>query len=266
MFSKRRFYFIFIYGVTKVIDFTEIDETFNLYERRYNLTKMATDCGIQDSDFQNLSSREKFLILAYKLKETNKINLASFFFGKLFEISGELEALLNKIDCLIELGEYDEASRFNNIGWELYLEDPTISFLEIEKKLSYQKAIISFYTEKYHFAEWICEESIIKFKSMEFYYLLCADFIALSNYDSAKKFFDKYGNKFGEQKDFLLEVFIYLLNINMLDKAIEFINFIIGISESQKTEIINYVNNYYSLNKNKSVLKNFFEKEVNFSK
>jgi hypothetical protein len=249
-----------------VIDFTEIDETFNLYERRYNLTKMACDCGISDKDFKNFSSREKFLILANKLKETNKINLASFFFGKLFEISGELEALINKVDCLVELGEYDEASRFNNIGWELFLEDPSINFKDIEKKLSYQKAVISFLTEKYHYAEWICEESIIKFKSEEFYFLLCADFIALSNYESAKKFFDKYGKKFSTQKDFLLEVFIYLLNINLLDRAIEFINFIIGISETQKTEIINYVNNYYSLNKNKTVLKSFFEKEVNFSK
>jgi hypothetical protein len=249
-----------------VIDFTEIDETFNLYEKRYNLTKMASDCGISDKDFKILQSREKFMLLAYKLKETNKINLASFFFGKLFEISGELEALLNKIDCLIELGEYDESLRFNNIGWELFLEDPSINFTDIEKKLSYQKAVISFFTEKYHFAEWICEESIIKFKTEEFYYLLCADFIALSNYDAAKKFFDKYGKKFGSRKDFLLEVFIYLLNINMLDRAIEFINFIIGISEAQKNEIINYVNNYYSLNKNKTVLKSFFEKEVNFSK
>jgi hypothetical protein len=249
-----------------MLDYAEIDETFNLYEKRYNLTKMALDSGIPDADFNNLTSKEKFLLLAYKLKDTNKINLASFFFGKLFEISGEIEALLNKIDCLIELGEYEESQRFNNIGWELYLEDPSINYFEVERKLNFQKATISFYTEKYHFAEFVCEESIIKFKSSEFYYLLCADFIALSNYNGAKKFFEKYGSKFGNHMDFIIEVFILLLNINLLDKAVDFMNYMFCISEEQKTEIINYVNNYYSLNKNKSVLKNFFEKEVNLVK
>ncbi|OHD11674.1 MAG: hypothetical protein A2Z98_11415 [Spirochaetes bacterium GWB1_27_13] len=246
------------------MDFTEIDETYNLYERRYNLTKMAAESGISDRDFKNLSPKERFLLLAYKLKDNNKINLASFFFGKLFEISGEIEALINKIDCLIELGEYEESQRFNNFGWELYLEDILVNPSDVEKKLSYQKAIISFYTEKYHYAESICEESIIKFRDKEFYFLLCADFIALSNYNGAKKFFEKYGDKFGNQIDFLLEVFIHLLNINLLDKALDFINFMYGISDNQKSGIINYVNNYYSLNKNKVVLKSFFEKEVNF--
>jgi len=246
-----------------MLEYVEIDETFNLYEKRYNLTKMALDCGIPDKDFADLSSKEKFLILAYKLKESNKINLASFFFGKLFEICGEMEALINKIECLIELGEYDESLRFNNIGWELFLEDPEVCSLEVERKLSHQKALISFYTEKYHFAEFVCEESIIKFKTCEFYYLLCADFIALSNYSGAKRFFEKYGDKFNNKMDFILEVFILLLNINFLDKAVDFMNNMFGITDEQRNEIINYVNNFYSLNKNKSVLKNFFEKEVN---
>ncbi|HPO49859.1 MAG TPA: hypothetical protein PLO89_05985, partial [Spirochaetota bacterium] len=201
------------------MEFTEIDETYSLYERRYNLTKMAFEAGIVDEGFNDLSSKDKFLLLSYKLKETNKINLASFFFGKLFEISFEIEALINKIDCLIELGEYDEAGRFNNIGWELFLEDPTVNSFEVEKKLSVQKALISFYTEKYHLAEIVCEESIIKFKSKEFYYLLCADFIALSNYESAKKFFEKYGDKFESKTNFLIEVFLHLLSINLIEKA-----------------------------------------------
>ena len=249
-------------GEELYMEFTEIDETYSLYERRYNLTKMAFEAGIIDEDFNNLTSKDKFLLLSYKLKESNKINLASFFFGKLFEISFEMEALINKIDCLIELGEYDEAMRFNNIGWELFLEDPTVNSFEVEKKLSFQKAIVSFYTGKYHFAEIVCEESIIKFKSKEFYYLLCADFIALSNYDSAKKFFEKYGCKFNTQTDFLIEVFIHLLNVNLTDKAMDFVGFIFGISDKQKNSIVGYINNNYSFNKSRAILKSFFEKEI----
>jgi hypothetical protein len=71
-------------GVKKVIDISEIDNIFNLYEKRYNLTKMAVDCGIQEKDYKTLSSSDKFLILSIKLKETNKINLAHSFFGKTF--------------------------------------------------------------------------------------------------------------------------------------------------------------------------------------
>ncbi|HOV13108.1 MAG TPA: hypothetical protein PK771_02395 [Spirochaetota bacterium] len=244
------------------MEFTEIDETYSLYERRYNLTKMAFEAGIVDQDFNNLSSKDKFLLLSYKLKESNKINLASFFFGKLFEISFEIEALLNKIDCLIDLGEYDEAMRFNNIGWELFLEDPTVNSIEVEKKLSYQKAIISFYTSKFHFAEIVCEENIIKFKSKEFYYLLLADFIALSNYDSAKKFYEKYSNKFGDQNEFLMEAVIHLLNVNLLDGVIDFLRFMFGISDKQKSAIIGHVNSHYSFNKNRAVLKSFFDTEI----
>lgn len=246
------------------MDFTEIDKTYDYYERRYNLTKMAIDCGISSKNFNNLDSKEKFLKLSYRLKEANKVNLASFFFGKLFEVSGEIEALVNKIDCLIELAEFEEATRYNNIGWELFLEDPRIDAFETEKKLSYQKALISFYTEKYHTTKTLCEESIIKFKTKEFYYLLCADFIILDNISSAKKFFDKYCNKFGSPVDFLLDVFVYLLDTNLLEKAINFIDFTFKLSEKQKKAIISYINKYYTFNKNKSVLKKFFEKEIKF--
>ena len=163
------------------MDFPEIDKTYEYYEQRYNLSKMAIDCGISQKIFNSLTSKEKFLSLSYKLKETNKVNLASFFFGKLFEVSGEMEALLNKVDCLIKLSEYEEATRYNNIGWELFLEDPDIDSFESEKILSYQKALISFFMEKYPFSETICEECIIKYKTKEFYHLLCANFIALNN-------------------------------------------------------------------------------------
>ena len=245
------------------MDFSEIDKTFDYYEQRYNLSKMALDCGISHKIFNNLSSKEKFLALSYKLKEANKINLASFFFGKLFEVSGEMEALLNKINCLIKLNEFEEAIRYNNIGWELFLEDPDIDAFETEKILSLQKAEIAFHMEKYHSSEVICEESIIKFKTQEFYFLLCANFIAMNQIENAKKFYDKYGNKFGNPVDFLLEIYIHLLDINFLDKAIDFTDFLFNITEKQKKSIINNINKYYTFDKNKAALKKYFDKEIN---
>lgn len=244
------------------MDFTEIDKTYDYYERRYNLSKMATDCGIPNKNFTPLNSKEKFLTLSYKLKDSNKINLASFFFGKLFEVSGEMEALLNKIDCLIELGEFEEAVRYNNIGWELFLEDPEADPYATEKTLAYQKALIFFYTEKYHSTETLCEESIIKFKSEEFYHLLCADFVVLNNFRSAKKFYQKYNNKFGDNSKFFLEIFIHLLDINLLEKAIDFLKLMFKVNDKQKKSVINNINKYYSLNKSKVILKKMFDKEI----
>jgi tetratricopeptide (TPR) repeat protein len=245
------------------MNFAEIDKTYEYYERRYNLSKMASDCGISSKIFNNLNSKEKFLVLSNKLKETNKINLAYFFYGKLFEVSQEMQALLNKIDCLIKLGEYEEASRFNNIGWELFLEDPEVDPFETEKKLTFQKALIAFYLDKFHTAESLCEEAILKFKAEEFYYLLCAIFIALNDNKCAIRLYNKYCNKFGSSANFLLEIFVLLLDINYLEKAIDFADFLFNISDKQKKSIINQINKYYNFNKNKSVLKKYFDKEIN---
>jgi len=248
------------------MDFNEIDKTFEYYEKRYNLSKMAGDCGISLKNFSNLNSKEKFLTLSQRLKESNKVNLASFFYGKLFEVSGDIEALINKTDCLIRLNEFEEAIRYNNIGWELYLEDPDIDSARIERELAYQKALIMFYTEKYRSTESICEEAIIKFKTEEFYYLLCADLIIMDNIINAKKLFNKYSNKFGSLKKFLLEVIVLLLDINQIEKAIEFTQINFDINEKQKKNILNQINKYLNFNKNKYVLKKFFEKDLNFLK
>jgi len=242
------------------------DNIYNLYEKRYNLTKLAIESGIPEKEYKSLSSEDKFLNLSIKLKESGKINLASFFFGKLFEVTNNINALIYKIECLIELGEYEEAQRYNNMAWELYLEYDNIDVFDIERRISYQKALISFCTEKHNFTEWFCEECIIKFKTQEFYHLLCANFIALNDFSNAKKFYSKYCNKFGDQINFLLEVFVNLLNLNYLEKALEFINLIYNITEKQRSTIITYINNYYSFNKNKTILKTMFEKEVNIIK
>ncbi|MCG8573117.1 MAG: hypothetical protein MJB14_23535, partial [Spirochaetes bacterium] len=42
----------------------------------------------------------------------------------------------------------------------------------------------------------------------------------------AKKFFLKYSNKFCSSIDFLIDVFIFLLNINYIDNAINFISYL----------------------------------------
>jgi tetratricopeptide (TPR) repeat protein len=244
------------------MDLTEIDKTYEYYEKRYNLTKMAGDCGISLKYFEGLNSKNKFLVLSKALKDASKINLASFFYGKLFEVSSSIEALLNKVDCLIKLGEYDEAVKFNNIGWELYLEDHEVDSREAGKILSYQKALISFYTEKFHTAETICEDSIIKYKSEEFYYLLCADFIALNNMNGAKKLFSKYSNKFGNPAGFLFEIIVLLLEINFIDKVFDFLTSMFNIKEKQNKIILNHINKYYLFNKNKSILKKYIEKEL----
>jgi len=247
------------------MDLTELDKTFDYYEKRYNLSKMAIECGIPLKSFNSLNSKEKFLKLSFKLKESNKTNLASFFFGKLFEVSQNFEALINKIECLINLQEYEEAIRYNNIGWELLYEDSDINPEEYEKVLSFQKAMISFYIERYHPCEQLCEENIIKFKANEFYYLLCANFIASDNLKSAIKLFNKYSKKFDSSLNFLIEVLVYILNVNLLDKAIVFIDNLFDLNENQKKEIINIANKYYAFSKNKSIIINYFHNELNFS-
>ena len=124
-------------------DTANLDEAYLLYEERYNLTKLAEESGLDMDKFQAFSSKEKFFTLAYKLKDTEHFHLASFFFNKLFEILQSMEALLNKIDCLIILGEFEEAFRFNCLGFELFLEldEETPLIDDIEKTLSYQSEV-----------------------------------------------------------------------------------------------------------------------------
>lgn len=243
------------------MDLTEIDKTFDYYEKRYNLSKMALECGIPLKNFNNLSSRDKFLHLSYKLKESKKINLASFFFGKLFEISMDFEALVNKIDCLITLQEYGEAIKYNNIAFELIYETPDINTEVYEGIISFQKALISFYIGRYYICEQLCEEGIIKHKTKEFYFLLCATFIASDNMESAIKLFNKYSKKIDSYYIFLSEVITYLFNINAVDKALNFIEKVSNISEEDKNQIINISNRYYTFNRDKEILIDFFKKK-----
>ena len=124
-----------------------------------------------------------------------------------------MEALLNKIDCLIILGEFEEAFRFNCLGFELFLElDEEAPLIDdIEKTLSYQKAIILFSSGRYAECCTICENNIIKFEQKTFFPLLCASLIANKNTESAIKLFRRFQNN--KPHTFLAEVAVLLLSI-----------------------------------------------------
>lgn len=242
-------------------EYTDLDETFALYDKRYELTKLAKESGFSESEFEKLSTKDKFLKLSYKLRETSRLHLASFFFGKLFELTQDIEALLNKIDCLIVLGEFEEAFRFNCIGFELYMEDSKVNSAEIEKVLCYQKAIIFFSSDRLQEAEAICEENIIKFEQKESFILLCAVFAAMREYRKAIRVFTRYSGKFTDSYDFLTEVAILLLTINGNEKCSDFIIKLYDRDNSIRVELSAYLNNFYATTRNKELLKKYFKDE-----
>ena len=241
-------------------DTANLDEAYLLYEERYNLTKLAEESGLDMDKFQAFSSKEKFFTLAYKLKDTEHFHLASFFFNKLFEILQSMEALLNKIDCLIILGEFEEAFRFNCLGFELFLEldEETPLIDDIEKTLSYQKAIILFSSGRYAECCTICENNIIKFEQKTFFPLLCASLIANKNTESAIKLFKRFQNN--KPHTFLAEVAILLLSINQATLCIDFFSAISGKTFQKSTEL-NLVN-LYKTSKSKLTLETFLKDEI----
>jgi hypothetical protein len=209
--------------------------------------------------FQSFSSKEKIFTLAYKLKDTEHFHLASFFFNKLFEILQSMEALLNKIDCLIILGEFEEAFRFNCLGFELFLElneDKTL-IDDIEKTLSYQKAIILFSSSRYIECCNICEDNIIKFEQKTFFPLLCAALIANKNIENAIKLFKRFQND--KPHSFLAEVAILLLSINQASSYIDFLSLITARKIQKETELS--LINLYKTSKSKLTLENFLKEE-----
>lgn len=237
-----------------------LDEAYLIYEERYNLTKLAEESGLDMEKFQSLSSKEKFFTLAYKLKDTEHFHLASFFFNKLFEILQSMEALLNKIDCLIILGEFEEAFRFNCLGFELFLElnenNPLID--DIEKTLSYQKAIILFSSSRYAECNSICENNIINFNQKTFFPLLCASFVAEKDIDSAVKLFKRFKND--KPYNFLSEVSILLLSINQASLCINFLSVVSGKSFRKETEL--NLTNLYKTSKSRLTLETFLKEEI----
>lgn len=239
-----------------------LEEAYTIYEKRYNLTKLAEESGIKNEDFEKMSAKEKFFVLSYRLKDSEHFHLASFFFSKLFEISQSMEALLNKIDCLIILGEFEEAYRFNCLGFELFLENFEVSPEKAERILSYQKAIILFSSEKFHEASDICENNIIKFEQKDSYPLLSAILIAKNDFSGARRIFTRYSYKFHSPYDFLAETSFLLLSINKIDHCVDFVVHICDLCNTTKAEIRSHLSTVYSSSKNKNTLKNFFEQEL----
>ncbi|MBO5287952.1 MAG: hypothetical protein J6B11_01015 [Spirochaetales bacterium] len=237
-----------------------LDDAYLIYEERYNLTKLAEESGLDMEKFQAFSSKEKFFTLAYKLKDTEHFHLASFFFNKLFEILQSMEALLNKIDCLIILGEFEEAFRFNCLGFELFLElsEETPLIDDIEKTLSYQKAIILFSSSRYMECISICEDNIIKFGQKTFFPLLCASLIGNKKFENAVKLFKRFQND--KPYTFLAEVTILLLSINQASLCIDFLSVISGKNIQKDTELS--LINLYKTSKSKLALENFLKSEI----
>ena len=237
-----------------------LDDAYLVYEERYNLTKLAEESGLDMEKFQAFSSKEKFFTLAYKLKDTEHFHLASFFFNKLFEILQSMEALLNKIDCLIILGEFEEAFRFNCLGFELFLElsEETPLIDDIEKTLSYQKAIILFSSSRYMECISICEDNIIKFGKKTFFPILCASLIGNKKFENAVKLFKRFQND--KPYTFLAEVTILLLSINQASLCIDFLSVISGKNIQKDTELS--LINLYKTSKSKLALENFLKSEI----
>jgi hypothetical protein len=170
-----------------------------------------------------------------------------------------MEALLNKIDCLIILGEFEEAFRFNCLGFELFLElneDKTL-IDDIEKTLSYQKAIILFSSSRYIECCNICEDNIIKFEQKTFFPLLCAALIANKNIENAIKLFKRFQND--KPHSFLAEVAILLLSINQASSYIDFLSLITARKIQKETELS--LINLYKTSKSKLTLENFLKEE-----
>ncbi|MBR3732677.1 MAG: hypothetical protein IKQ61_07720 [Spirochaetales bacterium] len=246
------------------MDLSEIDRIYALYDKRYNLDKMAVINGLPEKQYSLLSSRDKFIMLSKKLREVSKVNLASFFFGKLFEVSNDLEALINKIECLIELGEYDEAIKYNNLACELYMEDDAVDAAEIECKIRQEQCTLLFYTGKNETARWYCEEAIIDNGKKELFYLLFAIMIATSDFDGAGRLFRKYGNISGDKIDFITESLIHLLNANKFKEGMNYIRTIYNFTPMQQEAITKHINGYSPVNKNRTIIKDFFVKEISF--
>ena len=183
------------------------------------------------SDFDSLSIKDKILVLAHRLKKEKRFNFASFLFDKLFTTFTSMNALINKIECLISMGKFEKALHFNNIAFELFLEIEDSDNIEnIEKTLAYQKAKIYFLSSNLILTANICEDYIIKAKQKRFFTLLCATLIALGDFSSAEKLLTRF---LSQAHNFLAETLFCLHTINKTHAFMAF------IKSTKKLEINN---------------------------
>ncbi len=193
----------------------------NLFYEKYS--KDFTDLALyyKISNFAALSTKDKISALAHKLKKEQRFSFASFLFDKLFTTFMSIEALANKIECLISMNKFENALQLNNIAFELFLETEISDNTDnIEKALAYQKAKIYFLSANFAQCLSVCENYIIKSRQKRFFTLLCATLIALGNFEDAEKLLKRFHNQL---YNFLAEALIHMHSINQINTFIDFI-------------------------------------------
>jgi hypothetical protein len=144
------------------------------------------------------------------------------------------------------------------------MEDDAVDAAEIECKIRQEQCTLLFYTGKNETARWYCEEAIIDNGKKELFYLLFAIMIATSDFDGAGRLFRKYGNISGDKIDFITESLIHLLNANKFKEGMNYIRTIYNFTPMQQEAITKHINGYSPVNKNRTIIKDFFVNEISF--
>lgn len=203
------------------MNLTNNQNELSLFYKKYSKDFADLAFYYKINDFDSLSIKDKILVLAHRLKKEKRFNFASFLFDKLFTTFTSMNALINKIECLISMGKFEKALHFNNIAFELFLEiDDSDSIENIEKTLAYQKAKIYFLSSNLRLTANICEDYILKAKQKRFFTLLCATLIALEDFCSAEKLLTRF---LSQVHNFLAETLFCLHSINQTHKFTTFV-------------------------------------------
>lgn len=193
----------------------------NLFYEKYSKDFADLAFYYNIGNFTSLSTRDKIYALAHKLKKEQRFSFASFLFDKIFTTFMSIEALANKIECLISMNKFENALHLNNIAFELFLEtEDSDSADNMEKNLAYQKARIYFLLLNFAQSSFVCENYIIKSRQKRFFTLFCATLIAQGNFKDAEKLLKRFYNQL---YNFLSETLILLHSINQASTFIDFV-------------------------------------------
>lgn len=188
------------------------------------------------NNFAALSTKDKIFALADELKKERRFSFASFLFEKLFTTFMSIDALINKIECLVSMNKFENALYLNNIAFELFLEtENTDNTDNMEKTLAYQKAKICFLSSHFIQCSSICENYIVKSKQKCFFSLFCAALIVMENFEDAKKLLKRFHN---QSYNFLSEIVVHLHSINQTNTFINFIKSIETLKISNEQFLI----------------------------
>lgn len=193
----------------------------NLFYEKYSKDFADLALFYNISNFTTLSLKDKISVLAHKLKAEKRFNFAGFLFDKLFTTFLSMNALINKIECLIAVGKLEKALHFNDIAFELFLEMEDVGNIEnVEKALAYQKAKIYFLSSNFVQTSHICENYIVKAKQKRFFTLFCATLIVQGDFNNAEKLLKRFHNQI---HNFLAETILHLASINRITNFADFI-------------------------------------------